>query len=91
MSHIDDRSASAKAMSKVSEILAACCCMVVPALIGYWIDQQLSTVCVFAIIGFLFGMTAGVWQLIKLVHSLNSANDTKVDKNEFVNELNDER
>ena len=67
----DDRSSTAKAMSKVSEIMAICMMMVVPAAIGIWIDQKLSTFLLFTILGLLFGVFASVVQLIKLVSPEN--------------------
>jgi F0F1-type ATP synthase assembly protein I len=41
--------------------------MVVPGLIGYWVDQRLGTVAVFTIIGFIGGMCLGMWHLLKIV------------------------
>ena len=67
MPSIDDRSSTAKALSKVSEILALCLLMVVPALIGSWIDRQFSTVLLFTLLGLALGMTGAVMQLMKLV------------------------
>jgi F0F1-type ATP synthase assembly protein I len=40
--------------------------MVVPGLIGYWVDQRLGTVAVFTIIGFIGGMCLGMWHLLKI-------------------------
>ena len=60
MPSIDDRSSTAKALSKVSEILALCLLMVVPALIGSWIDRQFSTVLLFTLLGLALGMTGAV-------------------------------
>ena len=57
----------AKAMSKVSEIVAACLMMIVPALVGIWLDRTLATVMLFTVLGLLLGMTGAVLQLIKLV------------------------
>ena len=67
MPSIDDRSPTAKALSKVSEILALCFLMVVPAFIGSWIDRQFSTVLLFTLLGLALGMTGAVMQLMKLV------------------------
>ena len=67
MPSIDDRSSTAKALAKVSEILALCLLMVVPALIGSWIDRQFSTVLLFTLLGLALGMTGAVLQLMKLV------------------------
>jgi len=39
--------------------------MVVPGLIGLWIDRQLGTVMVFLVLGVIFGMTAGLIHLVQ--------------------------
>jgi hypothetical protein len=50
--------------------------MVVPGLVGYWIDSQLGTKAVFVIAGFLAGMAMGVWQLIHIARGpSDSPND----------------
>ena len=64
---IDDRSAMAKAMSKASELTAISLMTIVPALIGIWIDRQLSTVILFTLLGLFFGMLGAGLQLKKLV------------------------
>ena len=68
----DDRSPMAKAMSRSSEIIACCLLMIVPALIGYWVDGKLATGLIFTIAGLVFGMTGAIWQLQRLVASTNS-------------------
>lgn len=40
--------------------------MVIPGLIGYWIDQQLGYKAAFVIGGFVFGMVFGFWHLMKI-------------------------
>ena len=64
---IDDRSPSAKAMSKVSEILACCLMMIIPALIGVWLDRTFSTMILFTLLGLVIGVTGAVLQLKRLV------------------------
>lgn len=79
---IDDRSAMAKAMSKASELTAISLMMIVPALIGIWIDRQLSTVLVFTLLGLFLGMFGAGYQLMRLV-SVPKRNDTSAtDKNQ---------
>ena len=63
----DDRSLNAKAMSKVSEILACCLMMVIPALIGIWLDRTFSTMILFTLVGLVFGVTGAVLQLKRLI------------------------
>ena len=45
--------------------------MVLPALLGYWVDTRLGTVILFTFLGLLFGMGAGIWQLMKIVAQQN--------------------
>jgi len=40
--------------------------MVVPGLIGYWVDLQLGIKPALTITGFALGMTAGMYQLIRM-------------------------
>jgi F0F1-type ATP synthase assembly protein I len=44
--------------------------MVAPILIGAWIDGRLGTKGVFAIVGGVIGMTAGIWSLLRMVAPL---------------------
>ena len=39
--------------------------MVIPALIGVWLDRLLGTVFLFAILGVILGLVLAFWQLIK--------------------------
>ena len=43
--------------------------MVLPGLIGYWLDQRLGTVALFAVLGFGFGLTLGIVHLVQLGES----------------------
>jgi len=64
----DDRSPMARAVGKASEVTTIAFMMVLPVLLGYWLDVALSTLPLFAIIGLVLGMSCGIWQLIKLVN-----------------------
>jgi F0F1-type ATP synthase assembly protein I len=68
---VDDRSPMAIAMSKVSEIITICLMMILPALIGYWLDQKLNTVLLLTIAGLAIGLVGAIYQLRRLVASLN--------------------
>ena len=68
---LDDRSSIAKGWSRASEIMAACIMMVLPALIGYWLDNWLETGQLFLIVGFFLGMIAAFYQLMKIVKSMD--------------------
>ncbi len=40
--------------------------MVVPGLVGHWVDTRLGTRAVFTILGFALGMTYGIWELVRM-------------------------
>lgn len=47
--------------------------MVVPGLIGLWIDRQLGTVMVFLVLGVALGMGVGLFHLVRLAKSVSGA------------------
>ena len=47
--------------------------MVLPGLIGFWIDRQLGTVMVFLVLGVILGMTTGMIHLVRLTSSTSAA------------------
>jgi len=55
----------AQAYLWVSRIFSICGTMVLPGLLGYWIDRQLE-IQVFSIAGFLLGLLLGMIQLVML-------------------------
>jgi len=67
----DERSNFAKGFDLATRISTACLTMVLPALLGYYVDQRLGTSVVFVLLGLALGMTLGIFQLIRLVKSLN--------------------
>ena len=69
--NVDDRSSIAKGMSRGSEIVSVCMMMIIPALIGYFVDQKIGTRFLLTILGFVFGMSAAVWQLMKIVKAIS--------------------
>lgn len=62
----DDRSPLAQALAWSSLVTTVSLEMVVPALIGYWIDRRLGTVMVFLMLGAILGMTGGIYHLVRL-------------------------
>jgi F0F1-type ATP synthase assembly protein I len=54
------------AMQWVSHITTIAFEMVLPIVVGYWIDQRLGTKIVFTILGLFLGFSSGMWHLIKL-------------------------
>ena len=75
---VDDRSPTAKALSKTSEVTSICLLMIVPALIGYAVDRWLGTGFVFMVLGLVFGMSGAVMQLMRLVQ-INESRIKEVD------------
>jgi hypothetical protein len=49
--------------------MTICLEMVVPGLVGYWVDQKLGTRVVFTVLGFAVGLSSGLWHLIKMSDS----------------------
>ena len=62
----DDRSPLARAAEWSSRATTIALEMVIPAVVGLWIDRQLGTVMVFLLLGAILGLTAGMWQLIRM-------------------------
>lgn len=62
----DGRSPLALALEWVSRITAIAMEMVLPIVIGYWIDKWLGTKVVFLILGLIVGFVSGIWNLVKL-------------------------
>ena len=61
----DDRSPLAKATEWATSVTAIACEMAVPLLVGVWIDRRLGTRIVFAGMGGLIGLAAGIWSLLR--------------------------
>ena len=78
---VDDRSPLAKALSKVTQITAISLMMIVPAFIGYFVDQYFGTLILFTALGLVFGVGSAVWQLIQFVaHQEDSSVSNSEDK-----------
>jgi F0F1-type ATP synthase assembly protein I len=70
----DGRSPIAQATAISSQIITIAAEMAVPALAGWWIDQQLGTKVVFLILGVALGFAAGIWHLVHLARQLSREN-----------------
>jgi len=80
---VDDRSPMAKSFSKASEVTSISIMMIVPGLIGYWIDQKVGSVLVFTLLGLVLGMGVAVRQLMLLVSvPVDMGQVSKVDSDE---------
>lgn len=60
--------------------------MILPALIGYFVDQWMGTGALFVFLGMVFGLVAGLYLLMKLVKSLEfqdnpSGSESSIEKN----------
>ena len=51
--------------------MVVCVEMVLPGLVGYWIDLKLGTVLVFMLIGLAIGCTGGMWHLMQMIAAEN--------------------
>ena len=71
----DGRSPMAVAYQWAWRIMTVSLEMVVPGLVGVALDRWLGTLVVFTLLGFAFGLTAGVWHLIKLTASDQDSTD----------------
>lgn len=71
-SAVDDRSPTAKALSKVAQITTISLMMIIPAIIGYFVDQYFGTVILFTALGLVFGIGSAVYQLVQFVSAQNS-------------------
>ena len=63
----DDRSSLARVVQVSSQMTTIAGEMVVPILLGAWIDGRAGTKGLFAIIGGAIGITVGIWSLLRLV------------------------
>jgi ATP synthase protein I len=62
----DDRSPLVLALEWTSRITTIALEMVLPCLVGFWLDQWLGTWVVLVVLGAIVGFAAGMWQLIQL-------------------------
>lgn len=68
---LDDRSPLAKAYEWAARVMVVSLEMVVPGLVGYWLDERLGTVVLFMLVGFAVGGIAGVMHLLHMLRSEN--------------------
>ena len=43
--------------------------MVLPGLLGLWLDNRLGTLVLFTLLGFSLGVSVGTWQLVRMTRS----------------------
>lgn len=71
----------AVAAAWVSRILTISLEMVLPGLLGVWIDRLLGSVVVFTLLGFALGSVLAVWHLLKITASPASRTNDEPDGN----------
>ncbi len=67
----NDRSPLAEAIAWSARVTTIAMEMVIPGVIGIWIDRKLGTVMVFVVLGIILGMTVGIIHLVRLGESAN--------------------
>ena len=77
----DGRSPMAKAAAAASRAMTVAVEMVLPGVLGFWIDKRLGTWILFTILGFVFGLTLAIWHLLKMTKAV-AANNSQESKSE---------
>ena len=72
----DGRSPIAVAMQWASQVTTISIEMVLPLLLGVWVDRRLGSRALFTILGGIAGLWLGIWNLIRLAKVL-AAGDKK--------------
>lgn len=62
----DSRSALAIAYAWAWRVIVISLEMVIPGLVGYWVDSRLGTKALFVVLGFLLGMAVGGVHLVQI-------------------------
>jgi F0F1-type ATP synthase assembly protein I len=70
----DDRSAMAIAFQWSFTVMTISATMVVPGLLGYWLDQRLGTKAVFLLVGFALGGFLAARSLMRIAKQRTNAN-----------------
>ncbi len=76
----DDRPPLARAAEWTSRVTTISLEMVLPGLVGLWIDRQLGTKALFLVLGVMLGFAAGLWSLVRLSQESRSGDGTTSDK-----------
>lgn len=73
----DDRSLLARATEWSFAVMTIGVEMVLPILGGHWLDDWLGIKGVFAILGGILGVSAGLWSLLRMVEPLRRSDDER--------------
>lgn len=68
----DGRSPIAVAFHWASQVTTISVEMALPMLLGVWVDQNLGTKVVFALIGVALGLWLGIWSLLRIAKIIGS-------------------
>ena len=71
----DDRDRFSRAMSLGYLILSICTEMIVPVIVGYWLDRHWGKEPLLTLLGLVVGLAAGFWGLLKLMRQSNRPDD----------------
>ena len=64
----DDRAPMARAYQRATRGITVAMGMVIPGLVGYFLDSRLGTRALLTILGFGLGVTFGIWELVRMTH-----------------------
>jgi F0F1-type ATP synthase assembly protein I len=78
----NDRSPLSAAIEWVGRITAVGVEMVVPGLAGSWLDDRLGSTPLLTLVGFAFGMVAGIWHLLIMTSAKKSGDRPRRDNNQ---------
>jgi F0F1-type ATP synthase assembly protein I len=78
----DDRPPMVVAMQWVSQITTIGLEMVLPAVLGIWLDKKWGTAPWLVIVGVLLGFVTGMYHLLQIVRSANSKSSSKINNGE---------
>jgi len=72
----DDRSLYAVASQWVSRVMTVSMEMVVPGLIGLWLDERIGSTPLLALAGFGLGMTTAIWHLLRMTDATRGGRES---------------
>jgi hypothetical protein len=75
----DDRLPLVRAYDRAMRAITVALGMVVPGLVGYYLDRSWGTRGLLTILGFALGVTSGIWQLVRMTRPANQGGDDTSD------------